>query len=114
MISTNIFESKKTTKEGVNKVANLGTSELTFDTYYFEPGQVLNYHRHPTGDQIFVILEGEGVFYLDDGKEETLPLKPGVTVLAPKNVWHKVLNTGKGVLIASQATKQPAGMEART
>lgn len=114
MISANIIESKKTTVEGVNKVPNLGTAELTFDTYYFEPGQVLNYHRHPTGDQIFVILEGEGKFYLDDGKEEILSLKPGVVVLAPKNIWHKVINTGKTVLIASQATKQPAGMEART
>jgi mannose-6-phosphate isomerase-like protein (cupin superfamily) len=50
------------------------------------------------------------VFYLDDGVEKTIDLAPGVVVLAPKDIWHKVVNTQNKPLIASQATKQPAGL----
>ncbi len=99
--------------DDVNKVNYIMTDQLGADTYYFKPGQVLAYHRHPQGDQIFFIHEGEGEFYLDTGTEEKITIKQGSMVLAPKNVWHKVVNTGNSPLIVSQATKQPAGMEKR-
>ncbi|MBI5237388.1 MAG: cupin domain-containing protein [Deltaproteobacteria bacterium] len=103
---------KKEFKDGsVNKVTYIKTEQLAQDTYYFKPGQVLGYHRHPDGDQISFVYEGEGTIFLDDGKEESIALKPGMTVLAPKGVWHKV--TAKTNLIVSQATSQPAGIEKR-
>ena len=101
------------TDSDVNKVGYIKTEQLGADTYYFKPGQVLAYHRHPEGDQVFFVHEGEGEFYLDAGSEEKIAIKPGSIVLAPKNVWHKVVNTGSSPLIVSQATKQPAGMEKR-
>ncbi len=109
----NVFDDVSFKDDPVNKKTCIKTEKLTADTYYFNPGQVLDYHRHPTGDQIFFVHEGEGVFYLDDGAEEKNILKSGVVVLAPKNVWHKIVNTGNKALIVSQATKQPAGMEKR-
>ena len=36
-------------------------------------------------------------------------LKPGVVVLAPKGVWHKIV--AKSKLVVSQETAQPAGFE---
>lgn len=103
---------KKELKDGnVNKVTFIKTDQLGTDAYYFKAGQVLAYHRHPEGDQIFFVHEGKGTFYLDNGKEESVELKPGVCVLAPKGVWHKIVADGE--LVVSQVTRQPAGMESR-
>ncbi|MBI5810887.1 MAG: cupin domain-containing protein [Deltaproteobacteria bacterium] len=112
MQQANISAKKELFKDdAVNKVTYLKTEQLVQDTYYFKPNQVLDYHRHPQGDQVFFVHEGEGTYYTDDGKEESTALKPGVTVLAPKGVWHKVV--AKTNLVVSQATAQPAGMEKR-
>lgn len=111
MSYANVLEKKEFKEGNVNKVTYIKSEQLTADTYYFKPGQVLDYHRHPEGDQIFFVHNGEGEFYTDTGKEESKTLKPGVTVLAPKGIWHKIV--AKTELIVSQATKQPAGMEAR-
>src|SRR4030065_1582285 len=108
----NVVEKKEFKNENVNKVNHIKSEQLTTDTYYFKPGQVLNYHRHPEGDQIFFVHEGEGTFCIDNnGKEECVNLKPGVAVLAPKGIWHKIVADKE--LIVSQATKQPAGIEAK-
>lgn len=112
MEHANVCETKAFKDNPVNKVTYLKTDSLTQDTYYFNADQVLEYHRHPTGDQIFFVHEGEGTFYLDGGTEESLELKPGVTVLAPKGVWHKVVASTE--LVISQATVQPAGLEQRS
>ncbi len=113
MENAKILQDCKTNEKAVNKVTQIKTDQLTFDTYYFNPLQVLAYHKHPTGDQVFVVLQGEGDFYLDDGKEEVIKVSKGSVFLAPKDVWHKIVNTGNEILIASQTTKQPAGMVVR-
>src|SRR3989304_5922677 len=108
---SNVLEKKEFKEGSVNKVTQIKSEQLTADTYYFKPGQVLDYHKHPEGDQIFFVHDGEGTFYLDNGKEESTNLKAGVAILAPKGIWHKIV--AKTGLIVSQATKQPAGMEPR-
>lgn len=113
MECSDVLKKKEFKDDGVNKVTYHKTDQITADTYYFKKGQVLDYHRHPEGDQIFFINDGEGDFYIDNGNEEKIPVRSGMTVLAPKNVWHKLVCTGKGGLVASQVTKQPAGMEKR-
>ncbi len=112
MEKANVCETKEFKDDPVNKVTYIKTDSLTQDTYYFNAGQVLAYHRHPGGDQIFFVHEGEGTYYLDAGSEESTELKPGVTVLAPKGVWHKIVASTE--LVVSQATVQPAGLEQRS
>ena len=99
--------------DAVPKITQIKTDTLSLDVYYFNAGQRLGYHRHPTGDQIFTVISGEGTFYLDEGGEETIAVKAGSTFLAPANQWHDLHNTGSDKLIAQQVTKQPAGMEKR-
>jgi quercetin dioxygenase-like cupin family protein len=111
MQQANVSMTKEFKDDAVNKVTYIKTDQIAQDTYYFKAGQVLAYHRHPGGDQLFFVHEGEGTYYLDDGEEETTTLKPGVTVLAPKGVWHKIVASTD--LVVSQATSQPAGMEQR-
>jgi len=115
MSYVNILE-KKTHADGAapSKVNHLKTDDLAADTYYFKAGQVLDWHRHPTGDQIFFIQSGAGTFFLqaDGGEERSFQVGPEATILAEKNVWHKLV-AGDAELIASQVTHQPAGMETR-
>jgi quercetin dioxygenase-like cupin family protein len=111
MEQVNVIEAQEMTNEKVNKVTNIKTDQLGQDTYYFKAGQILDYHRHPEGDQIFFVHAGEGTYFLDDGTEDTIALKPGVIVLAPKNTWHKI--EADSDLTVSQATALPSGMEVR-
>ena len=81
MDCVDVLKKKEFKDDGVNKVTYLKTEQITADTYYFKQGQVLDYHRHRK-DQIFFINEGEGEFYIDNGKKN--PVRSGMTVLAPR------------------------------
>lgn len=114
MAAETVFQDARFSDAGVNKV-NVFTGEgLTADTYYFRAGQVLEYHRHPAGDQVFVVLQGEGRFYLDNGTESVIDVAPGSLVYVPAGVWHQLQNAGGGDLVACQVTQAGAGMESRT
>ncbi|MCK4738310.1 MAG: cupin domain-containing protein [Deltaproteobacteria bacterium] len=111
MEAANVVEEKEFNDGAVKKVSRIKTDAIGQDTYYFNDGQVLDWHRHPTGDQVFFVHEGKGKYYLDDGTEECIDINAGCVMLAPKNVWHKIV--AEGELVVSQATTQPAGMETR-
>ena len=111
--SGDINESAAYKDDAVSKVTITKTDTLSLDVYYFNAGQRLGYHKHPTGDQIFTVISGEGTFYLDAGSEETIAVKAGSTFLAPADTWHDLHNTGSENLVAQQVTKQPAGMVKR-
>ncbi len=113
-IQSNDIDSNKTlSDDAVAKVNLIKSDAITLDVYYYKAGQGLGYHRHPTGDQIFTVISGSGTFKLDDGTEESIEVKAGSTFLAPANVWHDLIDSGDGQLVAQQVTKQPAGMEKR-
>ncbi len=112
-VAVNVFEKPEFNPANVNKVAHLKGSDITSDTYYFEPGQVLKYHRHPNGEQVFFILRGKGRFFLDDGAEKTIDVTEGSSILVPAGVWHKLVNDANGQMVAVQVTKAAAGMESR-
>lgn len=109
MQQVNVCTGKEFKDSTVNRITHIKTERINQETYYFKPGQVIDYHRHPEGDQIFFVHEGEGLCYIDDGKEESAELKPGMVVLAPKGIWHKIVATTE--LIVSAATSQPSGLE---
>ncbi|WP_425803099.1 cupin domain-containing protein [Desulfitobacterium sp. Sab5] len=106
-----VFDQPQFKDNTVNKVNNFTGEDLTADTYYFKPGQILAYHRHPDGDQIFFILKGQGTFYLDNGTEEQIEVREGSIIYVPKGIYHKL--EANGELVACQATKAGAGNQAR-
>jgi quercetin dioxygenase-like cupin family protein len=53
----------------------------------WEAGQISPIHAHPACDEIYHVLEGEGLF--DDGRERRT-LKPGDTVIFPAGEVHQV------------------------
>lgn len=53
-------------------------------------------HRHHVRDELFFILQGEGVTRLD---EQTLPVRAGDLIAAPAGKEaHQIINTGEGDL----------------
>lgn len=107
-----VLENPQYSENAVNKVNNFTGEDLTTDTYYFKKDQVLNYHKHPQGDQVFFIIKGQGTFYLDNGSEEAIPVKDGSIIYVPKSVWHKLVAEG-GDMVACQVTRPGAGMQTR-
>lgn len=62
----------------------------------FEPGQEHALHSHQGMDKVYYVLEGRGLFLLDDREE---PMAAGVLLVAPEGVPHGIRNTGEGPLL---------------
>jgi len=76
----------------------------------FEPGQVHALHAHAGQDKLYYVLEGEGLFLLD---ERELPMRAGDLLVAPEGVPHGVRNAGAARLLvlavlAPSPAKPPA------
>ena len=57
----------------------------------FEPGQEHKLHSHVGMDKVYHVLEGKGVFVLED---RTVPMEAGIMLVAPEGVPHGIQNTG--------------------
>jgi mannose-6-phosphate isomerase-like protein (cupin superfamily) len=62
----------------------------------FEPGQEHKLHSHAGMDKVYQVLEGEGVFVLEDRE---VAMQTGIMLVAPENVPHGIRNTGSGRLV---------------
>jgi mannose-6-phosphate isomerase-like protein (cupin superfamily) len=62
----------------------------------FEPGQSHALHAHAGMDKVYSVVEGEGVFLLEDRE---LPMRAGDLLVAPEGVPHGVRNSGSRRLL---------------
>jgi len=62
----------------------------------FEPGQSHALHAHAGMDKVYSVVEGEGVFLLEDRE---LPMRAGDLLVAPEGMPHGVRNTGSARLL---------------
>ena len=62
----------------------------------FEPGQAHALHAHAGMDKMYFVVEGEGLFLLQDAK---LPMRAGDLLVAPDGVPHGVENNSRGRLL---------------
>jgi quercetin dioxygenase-like cupin family protein len=62
----------------------------------FEPGQSHALHAHAGMDKMYFVVEGEGLFLLD---ERELPMRAGDLLMAPDGVPHGVRNDSQGRLL---------------
>jgi len=97
----NVEDVKQFSHEKFVKKTLFDSERLVVDIYCFEPGQVLDLHKHPHSDQVFYFVEGSGVFTV--GGEEK-HVRPGDAALAPANVDHGIKNNGAIRMIAFQVT----------
>ena len=57
----------------------------------FEPGQEHALHAHEGTDKLYLVLEGEGLFLLE---EREIAMRTGEMLAAPEGVPHGIRNTG--------------------
>ncbi len=62
----------------------------------FEAGQEHKLHAHEGMDKVYQVVEGTGVFILEDRE---VPMEPGVMLVAPEGVPHGIRNTSGGRLL---------------
>jgi mannose-6-phosphate isomerase-like protein (cupin superfamily) len=62
----------------------------------FEPEQEHALHAHAGMDKVYVVLDGEGVFLLEDRE---LPMARGAMLVAPEGIPHGIRNTGSSRLL---------------
>lgn len=61
--------------------------------WHVEPGQRIELHTHPSGQDTWIVLAGEGE-YFPDQTGNVLPLFPGSIAVAKRGAVHGAHNTG--------------------
>jgi mannose-6-phosphate isomerase-like protein (cupin superfamily) len=69
-----------------------GASEVFF--VILEPGEAPPLHKHDTTEQVFYMLEGEGVLTIGKEDAKTYAVKPGDIVRVPFNAYHSIRAEG--------------------
>ena len=82
--------------EKMGKSTLFSSSRIMVGLNAFEAGQEHKLHAHEGMDKVYHVLEGSGVFVLE---ERTLPMEAGVMLIAPEGVPHGIRNTGEGRLL---------------
>jgi quercetin dioxygenase-like cupin family protein len=80
----------------MGKATIFESSRLLVGLNCFEAGQSHALHAHAGQDKVYHVIEGEGVFLLE---EQTLPMRVGDLLVAPEGVPHGIHNTSNGRLI---------------
>jgi quercetin dioxygenase-like cupin family protein len=93
----------------VPKIPVFVGNDMTSEVYFFKPNQILKMHRHPSGEQIFFILKGEGKMLVG---ENGFDIHPGSSIFVPAGDWHEIINGTVSEMVAVQVTKVGAGFEA--
>ncbi len=73
------------------------SSDSAVVCWHVEPGQHIELHVHPGGQDTWIVLAGEGR-YFPDQSGHFLPLRPGVVAIATRGAVHGALNTGSTAL----------------
>ncbi len=76
--------------------AATGSDNLALGTQQVTVGAGIPIHRHLKMDEAFYVLEGSGIFILNDVRH---PFEKGGTIFIPKNSWHGFANPDHELLI---------------
>lgn len=71
--------------------ATVGTDDFLLGWTVLPPGARHDRHLHRHADEFFIVLQGEGDIYIDDGTE---PACKGDIIWTPRGRWHGFDNTG--------------------
>lgn len=83
-----------------------GSDNLALGTQQVMVGTGIPIHRHFHMDEAFYVLEGGGIFILNDVGHS---LEKGGTIFIPKNSWHGFANPDHELLLLWVVT--PAGLD---
>jgi quercetin dioxygenase-like cupin family protein len=83
-----------------------GSDHLALGTQQVTVGAGIPIHRHFQMDEAFYVLEGSGIFILNDVRH---PFEKGGTIFIPKNSWHGFANPDHEVILLW--IMSPAGLD---
>jgi quercetin dioxygenase-like cupin family protein len=86
--------------------AATGSRSFALGTQQVTVGAGIPIHRHFLTDEAFYVLEGSGIFILDDVRH---PFEKGGTIFIPKNSWHGFANPDYELLLLW--TVSPTGLD---
>ena len=96
---TNDFATRRFRVANVAKAGNVATRTPIYSTestsgvvWVIKPGQTIQPHGHANADDIWICIEGEGVFYPAPGEEH--PIAKGDVIVSAKGMCHGMKNTG--------------------
>lgn len=75
---------------------NTGTSRIDFRISRYAPGAYVGEHVHEVQEQIYYVLEGEGLLTLGEDKHL---LRPHDYVYVPPGIHHGFTNTGTSRIV---------------
>ena len=82
------------------------TDDAAIVAWTVKPGQRVSPHVHPSGQDTWTILTGEGNYQVD-AAGQTVRIAAGDVVVAPAGAVHGVLNTG-GLALVFVSVVSPA------
>jgi mannose-6-phosphate isomerase-like protein (cupin superfamily) len=82
------------------------SDNLALGTQQVPVGAGIPIHRHFRMDEAFYVLEGSGIFTLNDIQH---PFEKDGTIFIPKNAWHGFANPGRELLLLWIVA--PAGLD---
>lgn len=83
-----------------------GSDNLALGTQQVTVGAGIPIHRHFQMDEAFYVLEGSGIFILNEARHS---FEKGGTIFIPKNSWHGFANPDHELLLLW--TVSPAGLD---
>lgn len=83
-----------------------GSDSLALGTQQVPVGTGIPIHRHFRMDEAFYVLEGSGIFTLNDVRH---PFEKGGTIFIPRNAWHGFANPDHELLLLW--IMAPAGLD---
>ena len=83
-----------------------GSGNLALGTQQVTVGAGIPIHRHFQIDEAFYVLEGSGIFILNDAPHA---FEKGATIFIPKSSWHGFANPDHELLLLWTVT--PAGLD---
>lgn len=83
-----------------------GSDSLALGTQQVTVGAGIPIHRHFQMDEAFYVLEGSGIFILNDVRHS---FEKGATIFIPRNSWHGFANPDHELLLLW--TMSPAGLD---
>lgn len=83
--------------EPIRSVAH-ETDDAAIVAWIVKPGQRISPHLHPSGQDTWTVIAGEGEYQLD-ASGSTMRIAAGDIAVAPADAVHGVLNTGPQDLV---------------
>ena len=96
---TNNFETRRYRLADVAKEGDVATRTPIYSTestsgvvWVLKPGQEIKPHGHAKADDIWICIQGEGIFYPTPNEER--PITKGDVIVSVKGMCHGMKNTG--------------------